>query len=230
MQKPFNTYFGGKGSNGTYQTIINFIRPHQRFIEVFAGNATISRKMKKAQENILIDINPDVCRRLSDCLEGYKVLNQSGITFLMNDVNTNKLKTTYFLDPPYPLETRKSTKRYDYELSNEEHEHLLKIALQLKGDVLISTYPNDMYKKVLSGWYLHQYKSTTRGGQAIEWLFMNYEPQEISQLHDYSYLGGGHRQRQLYRKKMKRWLDNFSELPQLFQNQLIEELLKQRHL
>ncbi|MBA4849473.1 hypothetical protein [Emticicia sp. BO119] len=234
MEKPFETYFGGKGSQGTYQAIINHIRPHQRFVEVFAGNATISRKMKRADENILIDLNPTVCERLVECMEGYKVVNQSGIEFLKNElINPSLLKTAYFIDPPYLMETRKSANQYEFELIPAEHEELLQVAVKLdnpNNDLLICTYPHDLYKDYLKGWFLYEYQSTTRGGLATEWLFMNYHESDITDLHDYTHLGGGHRERQLYRKKMKRWLENFGELPQLFQNQLLAELLKEHQI
>ena len=37
------TYFGGKGSAGTYQRIINHIRPHDTLIIPFLGNYALTR-------------------------------------------------------------------------------------------------------------------------------------------------------------------------------------------
>lgn len=40
------TYFGGKGSSGTYQRIITHIRPHDTLLIPFAGNCAVTRAIR----------------------------------------------------------------------------------------------------------------------------------------------------------------------------------------
>ena len=47
MKKPFETYFGGKGSDGTFQTIINQVPKCSVFVELMAGNGTIGRLLQE---------------------------------------------------------------------------------------------------------------------------------------------------------------------------------------
>lgn len=55
MEKPFKTYFGGKNSNGTYQSIINEIPPHNNLIIPFAGNCAITRIINSSAHIYLKD-------------------------------------------------------------------------------------------------------------------------------------------------------------------------------
>lgn len=51
----------------------------------------------------------------------------------------------FYLDPPYPQETRRDGWYY-FEMTAEEHEEMVELARQLKGMVILSGYPNDTYK------------------------------------------------------------------------------------
>lgn len=60
--------------------------------------------------------------------------------------------TLFYLDPPYPKETRRDGWYY-FEMSAEEHEELVKELQKLKGAAVLSGYPNDTYKKLeKQGW------------------------------------------------------------------------------
>ena len=58
--------------------------------------------------------------------------------------------TFFYLDPPYVLAARDKTTRYDYELSNEDHEEMVSILKGLDAKVLLSGYPNEIYDSL--GW------------------------------------------------------------------------------
>jgi DNA adenine methylase len=59
----------------------------------------------------------------------------------------------WYLDPPYPLETRSSDRIYAHELSPDDHAELVDRIMQLKGMVAISSYPNPIYAKLKeAGW------------------------------------------------------------------------------
>lgn len=232
MQKPFETYFGGKGSDGTFQQIINCLRPHRRYIEPFAGNATIARHKRPADEtSVLNDINESVYERLNEAFhssEKFTIKNLEALEMLRFELNYQLIcpyRTLIYCDPPYPPSTRKSLKRYKDEMTEEQHRALLELLLRFECDVVISTRPNELYTEMLNGWQRLEFQSRQRVGSATEWLFMNYKT--IDELHEYTYLGNDFRERQLIKKKVSRWSENFKELPMLQQRMMIAELTKQ---
>jgi DNA adenine methylase len=58
-----------------------------------------------------------------------------------------------YIDPPYPRQVRNKNKLYRYEMTNDDHIHLLETITSSKAHIVISGYDNDMYKKHLKGWY-----------------------------------------------------------------------------
>ena len=63
----------------------------------------------------------------------------------------NKEEVFIYCDPPYPLDTRKNY-LYEYEMTEEEHVKLLDSLKAHKGKVMISSYENELYNKMLKGW------------------------------------------------------------------------------
>ncbi len=62
--------------------------------------------------------------------------------------------TLFYCDPPYVLSTRSAGKKYKYEMTNEDHEELVEILLQIKGMAMISGYKNEIYERLEKyGWY-----------------------------------------------------------------------------
>lgn len=230
MNKPYESYFGGKGGDGVYQFIINRIRPHVIYIEGCAGNATIARKKKPAEyKNIVNDVNTEVAGKLSEVMVDFDVKNMSVIELLKLFLTYHRLwsyKIVIYLDPPYLHSTRKSKTRYKFEMTDEQHEQMLDLCLQFDPnfvDVIISTYPNELYERKLRGWKMETYESRTRSGKvATENLYMNFH--EIKELHEYTYYGNTHRQRQLIKKKVNRWQKNFKNLPRLERDMMLKAL------
>lgn len=69
-------------------------------------------------------------------------------------------RTLHYVDPPYLAETR-SQKRYRdgsryhtyrHELTDQDHEQLLAVLVELRGMVILSGYPHQMYDDALTGW------------------------------------------------------------------------------
>jgi len=221
-----DSYFGGKGQPGVYHTIINNIRPHTCFYEPFAGHAAISRLKKPAEyKTILTDLDEEAVAWLRlQKWEGRTDILLRDAFDVVDILRGLKLdNTVVYLDPPYPHSTRTSDTRYRYELTDDDHRRLLTLARRLRCDVLISTYPNDLYLELLHDWRLVEFEGTDRSGKKrTEWLFCNFpEPVE---LHDYRYIGPGYRQRLDFRRKKARWRRNFAALPILEQRALLLEL------
>lgn len=64
-------------------------------------------------------------------------------------------ETLFYCDPPYPADSRYSKgKLYDFEMTKQQHIQLLELLCQVKGKVMLSTYPNQLYDDFLreKGW------------------------------------------------------------------------------
>ena len=252
----FSSYYGGKSGSGTYQTIINHIRPHDFYIEPFAGMASVFRYKKPCRLTILADVDAAICQALTQGIRNDDryflshskpneqahfcgpdkediVVMKTDFSHTLNTVLPNywdkfvlsRRKTVLYLDPPYPLDSRKDARpKYRFELSDSQHQSLLTYAKWQQCDVLISTYPNLLYERELKDWKLVEFESQTRRGKATEWLFMNYP--EIDQLHDYSYLGTDYREREKFTRITRRWRRKLERLPPLLQQKLLDDLIR----
>jgi hypothetical protein len=207
-------YFGGKGSPGTIQKIVNCIRPCDTLIEAFLGNGTLLRNITPAIQTIGIDIDPLVIRKWK--LLDYSWLSlqcDDALSFLAGFDYARSGRTVIYMDPPYPLESRKSPRNvYACEMTHQQHLHLLAMAKRLPADVLISTYPNEFYEEHLHGWHRISFEAHTRHGMAKEWLFTNYQPGSLR--HDYRFTGTDYRERDRVKKKVKRWINGLQRLPE----------------
>ncbi len=71
-------------------------------------------------------------------------------------------ETLFYIDPPYMWGTRvmgSNKKYYQHEMSDEDHENLLKALLGVKGIVVLSGYDNALYNDMLSEW--EKFSTTT---------------------------------------------------------------------
>ncbi|HES59160.1 MAG TPA: DNA adenine methylase [Caldithrix sp.] len=224
--KPYKTYFGGKEGAGVYQTIINHIPKHKTLIIPFLGNCAIFRKIASADNTILIDKDPEVIKNWCTIIKNY---DRSGIT-LINDDSISYLQkcrvgpeTVIYADPPYPLNVRNSCHQYNFDFTDKDHVKLLKTLLQLDCKILISTYQNDLYSKMLWGWNKTMYPGRTRQGIRYELLYYNFNLNDI-ELHDYSYLGKNFRERERIKKKIHRYSSKLKRLQRFESLAIINKL------
>jgi DNA adenine methylase len=92
-------------------------------------------------------------------------------------------ETLHYVDPPYMPETRDKGNDYRHEMTVQEHEQLLDFLLGVKGKVLLSGYPSDLYDTKLKGWNRKTRPVTTQGkAKRTEVVWMNYEDQAQGQL------------------------------------------------
>ncbi len=61
--------------------------------------------------------------------------------------------TLFYLDPPYLGETRMSRNVYHAEMTRADHTNLLGVLHGVKGKVILSGYPSEMYDQKLAGWH-----------------------------------------------------------------------------
>ena len=80
-----------------------------------------------------------------------------------------------YLDPPYVLGTRNG-KQYKHEMTDADHEELLKRVLQSNAKIMISGYESDMYNDYLNSWNKVCFASCAEHGKPRqEVVWMNYE-------------------------------------------------------
>ena len=95
---------------------------------------------------------PDVVCELRERLRGVIIENRPAVDLIEVHDDQN---TLFYVDPPYVHSTRSmGSKRgyYRYEMSDDDHELLLKALLEVKGFVVLSGYDTEMYNSWLSGW------------------------------------------------------------------------------
>lgn len=195
-----SSYFGGKGQDGVYQKLINQIPPHDIYVEAFFGGGSIMRRKRPALKNIGYELCEDAINRFRGLFGRADIRNECGFTGVI--AYRDRANTFMFIDPPYLPSTRRSNARYNYELTESEHEKLLSLIVDAKCFVMIATYPNEMYEKALKGWRKMPYTSVDRAGNVRdELVYMNYP--EPAYLHDYSYLGENKDQRQRIKRKVQ---------------------------
>lgn len=85
-----------------------------------------------------------------------------------------------YIDPPYLLGTRNG-KQYKHEMSDAEHEDMLKKILQSNAKIMISGYESDMYNDYLKNWTKKTFDSCAEHGKPRkEVVWMNYREMQIS--------------------------------------------------
>lgn len=222
-------YSGNKSISGLWQFIINRIPPHSIYYELFAGSATIAKKLNDSPAvKYIIDCNAGVldtyiCTDPSKekiiCADALQIIP----TLLQNDKNT-----FIYMDPPYRFVCRRSTKRlYKYEMTDVQHIDLLRLSSKVKCNCMISHPSNDMYDYALKGWTKEKFIVSYHGKIAEECIYYNYTKPIVLQLYDYVGTDCWDRQR------IKRKIDSLSKklinLPALERNAIIDRVIKKTH-
>jgi DNA adenine methylase len=84
--------------------------------------------------------------------------------------------TLFYCDPPYISSTRGSyaTCGYRHEMTDADHERLAESLRQVRGLVVLSGYPSELYDRLYAGWEQRRTEaSSDRGGRRIEVLWLN---------------------------------------------------------
>jgi len=254
-------YFGGKGASGTYQTIINEIPPHDNYIEPFLGAGNILRRKLPAKS---INKGLDLDKNIIDIWDKYApgnfdIKQGDGIMLLNSLAAGNHLfngTTFIYIDPPYLMSSRKSTKKqYRFELTDTQHEQILRSVTKInRGEVLptdknidyikgrsythknivtyrpdifiaISCLENDMYKEYLKDWRCITFYNQTRHGQQLEFLYMNYP--KPKELHQYNFLGIDYREREKIQNQIKRNVTRLKRMNPLLLNAIVSAINKE---
>lgn len=69
--------------------------------------------------------------------------------------------TTFYLDPPYVLDTRSDREYYAFEQEDEHHDQLVEVILNVEGCVVLSGYDHPVYEPLVeAGWEVVKYDKT----------------------------------------------------------------------
>jgi DNA adenine methylase len=127
---------------------------------------------------------------------------------LIGKYDNDALKTVFYFDPPYLIETRRSQRRlYTFDWQEQEHYEFLERCR------MISHYPCKLYDDGLKSWRRMYYQSMTRGGVRTECVYMNFSPPAL--LLDHQYIGDNFTDRQRIKRKVARLISRLNrETPQ----------------
>lgn len=96
---------------------------------------------------------PEHLGAIGQRLSGVLIENRPAVQVLKDhDAET----TLHYVDPPYVMDTRydgaKSGRIYRHEMNDQDHHELLETLTNLKGMVMLSGYPSELYEDLLAGW------------------------------------------------------------------------------
>lgn len=218
QDKKNSSYFGGKNGNGTYQNIINEIPKCKIYIEPMVGGGGILKNLNLPEITVINDLDPGVIDSYNNVGSGKDIRVYNEDYRKVCDIYDSKESVIYF-DPPYHFETRKSKqKRYFAEWETNDHIEFLNYVTRLHSYIIISHYPFKLYDEFLRDWRTKEFLSTTRHGQVVEKLYMNFEKPKA--LQDYRYIGEDFTDRQRIKRQNKRLFNKIAQLP-LYQCQLL---------
>ncbi len=121
--------------------------------------------------------------KLNYVIERLKTVQIHNIDFRELIKRFDGIDVLFYCDPPYPHNTRTGKTDYGFEMTEEDHLDLLKIAQSTKGKIAISSYENKMYDEELKRFYKTKAKvniQNIRKSPRQEVLYTNYDPKEIN--------------------------------------------------
>jgi DNA adenine methylase len=93
---------------------------------------------------------PDCLIAIIDRLRGVVIENRDALEVLeIHDTPD----TLHYVDPPYLPETRDPGEDYRHEMTVEQHVKLSELLQVLKGQVILSGYPSELYNDLYSNWH-----------------------------------------------------------------------------
>ncbi len=132
-----------------------------------------------------IDGLDDVARRIREhvtieCMPAVQLIKKYDRYHNPDGVGIRRRIVLFYLDPPYPPETRYGGKAATYlmEMTRDDHVELLETIRECKSNVIISSYPSKLYDGMLSDWNRDELQvkaQTSNSGQKrTEVIWMNF--------------------------------------------------------
>lgn len=200
-------YPGGKGKS--FQHVINLMPPHRIYIETHLGSGAVLRNKRPAARNIGIELDArvvDKWKALS--VPDLELVHGRAEDFLMQfEFSGDELA---YVDPPFVPSTRRRSRVYTYDYTQDDHVRLLDVLLKLPCKVILSGYASELYAEALPRWRQHTFNAKTHAGVRCETLWFNFEPPTV--LHDARYVGENFREREVRRRRLLRFQDRLARM------------------
>lgn len=115
---------------------------------------------------------PEIVQQVANRLLDAQIENRPALEVIAHN---NGADILIYADPPYVKETRTlNGDQYRCEMTDSDHEELLRALLNHRGMVMLSGYDCDMYNDILNGWTKRSIKTTAeRGVSRTEYLWIN---------------------------------------------------------
>lgn len=119
---------------------------------------------------------PDQLKETIDRLRGVTIEQRDAIEVMLKHDGPD---TLHYVDPPYPHVTRGpnaggSHRGYRFEMTDEEHERLASVLLELKGMVVLSGYDCELYERLFASWPARRRATVADGARPrVEVLWLN---------------------------------------------------------
>ncbi|MFO0822839.1 MAG: DNA adenine methylase [Gemmataceae bacterium] len=161
-----------------------FVRCRQSLAGRMDSFASISRSRTRGGLNEQASAWLSAVRGLEDVharLSRVVIRNRNALDLIRSEDTIN---TLFYLDPPYLPSTRESRETYQFEMTEDDHRDLLAVVTTVKGKVMLSGYPSDLYDEALVGWEKHTFElpnnaaSGSNKRRMTECLWCNFSPEE----------------------------------------------------
>jgi DNA adenine methylase len=114
---------------------------------------------------------PDQIPMFVERLRGVVIENKDALR-VMEQHDTDK--TLHYVDPPYVPDTRDAGKDYSHEMTDDDHRTLAETLHGLKGMVVLSGYPSELYEELFADWHRVERPHLADGARKrTEVLWMN---------------------------------------------------------
>jgi DNA adenine methylase len=92
---------------------------------------------------------PDALNSITERLKGVIIENDNALDVIKRHDSED---TAFYVDPPYLPSTRDAGTDYRHEMTEEDHVKLAEALNQVKGKVVLSGYPSELYTSLYKGW------------------------------------------------------------------------------
>jgi DNA adenine methylase len=89
---------------------------------------------------------PTILTAIVERLQGVVIENRPAVDVIRQLDHSEAL---FYVDPPYPAETRTNYGAYRYEMTSDQHSELSAVLHEVKGAVILSGYPCELYDREL---------------------------------------------------------------------------------
>lgn len=121
---------------------------------------------------------PDALENIVERLRGVVIEHRDALQVMAAH---DTPETLHYVDPPYVFSTRSDlSKDYRHELTDADHGALLAFLRDLKGTVILSGYPHELYDNMLADWHRIERAALADGAKKrTEVLWINRRPDNL---------------------------------------------------